>query len=150
MRLPRSSAWLAQDRLEAVPVAVGERQPLGEVAIDGAVFLADLGIPHGSEQGGRRPVVIIQNDDGCVYSLTVTMVPMTTAIKKPFQKSHYILRYSDCIRYRSMVEAEQIQTIDKDRIIRRIGHLDPRDISGIEEAMRNHFGFDIPDCIEAP
>ena len=48
------------------------------------------------------------------------MVPMTTAIKKPFQKSHYILRYSDCIRYRSMVEAEQIQTIDKDRIIRRI------------------------------
>ena len=105
----------------------------------GDVFLADLGIPHGSEQGGRRPVVIIQNDDGCVYSPTVTMVPMTTAIKKPFQKSHYILRYSDCIRYRSMVEAEQIQTIDKDRIIRRIGHLDPRDISGIEEAMRNHF-----------
>lgn len=49
-----------------------------------------------------------------------------------------------------MVEAEQIQTIDKDRIIRRIGHLDPRDISGIEEAMRNHFGFDIPDCVETP
>ena len=73
----------------------------------GDVFLADLGVPHGSEQGGRRPVVIIQNDDGCVYSPTVTMVPMTTAIKKPFQKSHYILRYSDCIRYRSMVEAEQ-------------------------------------------
>lgn len=86
----------------------------------------------------------------CYAAPTVTMVPMTTAIKKPFQKSHYILRYSDCIRYRSMVEAEQIQTIDKDRIIRRIGHLDPRDISGIEEAMRNHFGFDIPDCIEAP
>ena len=74
----------------------------------GDVFLADLGIPHGSEQGGRRPVVIIQNDDGCVYSPTVTMVPMTTEIKKPFQKSHYILRYSYCIRYRSMVEAEQI------------------------------------------
>ena len=63
----------------------------------GDVFLADLGIPHGSERGGRRPVVIIQNDDGCVYSPTITMVPMTTAIKKPFQKSHYILRYSDCI-----------------------------------------------------
>ena len=68
----------------------------------GDVFLADLGIPHGKEQGGRRPIVIIQNDDGCVYSPTVTMVPMTTAIKKPFQKSHYILRYSDCIRYRSI------------------------------------------------
>ena len=44
----------------------------------GDVFLADLGIPHGSEQGGRRQVVVIQNDDGCVYSPTVTMVPMTT------------------------------------------------------------------------
>lgn len=94
----------------------------------GDVFLADLGIPHGSEQGGRRPVVVIQNDDSYIYSSTVTMVPMMTAIKKPFQKSHYILQYSDCIRYRSMVEAEQIQTIDKDRIIRRIGHLDPREI----------------------
>ena len=116
----------------------------------GDVFLADLGIPHGSEQGGRRPVVIIQNDDNCIYSPTVTMVPMTTVIKRLHQKSHYILRYSDCIRYRSMIAAEQVQTIDKDRIIRRIGHLDARDIAGIEEAMRNHFGFDIPDSIEAP
>lgn len=116
----------------------------------GDVYLVDLGIPHGSEQGGRRPAMIIQNDDGCIWSPTVTIVPMTTAIKKPYQKSHYILRYSECVRYRSMVEAEQIQTIDKDRVIRRIGHLDARDISGIEEAMRNHFGFDIPECIEAP
>jgi len=41
----------------------------------GDVFLADLGIPHGSEQGGRRPVVIIQNDDGCIYSPRGTDVP---------------------------------------------------------------------------
>jgi len=116
----------------------------------GDVFLADLGIPHGSEQGGRRPIVIVQNDDGCIYSPTVTMVPMTTVIKKPGKKTHYIIRHSDFIRYRSMVEAEQIHTIDKDRIIRWLGHLDVRDISGIEEAMRNHFGFDIPECIDAP
>ena len=116
----------------------------------GKGFLADLGIPHGSEQGGKRPIVIIQNDDGCIYSPTVTMVPMTTVIKKLRLKTHYILKYSDFIRYCSMVEAEQIQTIDKNRIIRRIGHLDARDIAGIEEAVRNHFGFDIPDCIEAP
>lgn len=104
----------------------------------GGAFLADLGIPHGSEQGCRHLVVTIQNDDGCVYSLTVTMVPMTTAIKKPFQKSHYILRHSDYIRYRSMKEFEQIQTIDKDCIIRRIGYLD-HDIRirrGHEESFR--------------
>ncbi|EEP29072.1 type II toxin-antitoxin system PemK/MazF family toxin [Shuttleworthella satelles] len=78
------------------------------------------------------------------------MVPMTTSIKKPHLKSHYILKFSDFIRYRSMVEAEQVQTIDKDRLIHRIGHLDARDIAGIKEAVRNYFGFDIPDCIEAP
>ncbi|MBQ6334536.1 MAG: type II toxin-antitoxin system PemK/MazF family toxin [Erysipelotrichaceae bacterium] len=116
----------------------------------GDVFLAHLGIPHGSEQGGKRPIVIIQNDDGCIYSPTITMVPMTTVIKKPHLKTHYILKHSIFIRYRSMVEAEQVQTIDKDRLIRWIGHLDARDIAGIEEAVRNHFGFDIPDCIEAP
>ena len=49
------------------------------------------------------------------------------------------------------IELPETMTVDEvDRIIRRIGHLDSRDISGIEEAMRNHFGFDIPDCIEAP
>ena len=83
----------------------------------GDVFLADLGIPHGSEQGGRRPVVIVQNDYGLFYAPTVTMVPMTTILKKQSLKTHYVLKYSDCIRYPSMVEAEQVNTIDKDRII---------------------------------
>ena len=85
----------------------------------GDVFLADLGIPHGSEQGGRRPVVIVQNDYGLFYAPTVTMVPMTTILKKQSLKTHYVLKYSDCIRYPSMVEAEQVNTIDKDRIIRK-------------------------------
>ena len=116
----------------------------------GDVFLADLGIPHGSEQGGRRPVVIVQNDYGLFYAPTVTMVPMTTILKKQGLKTHYVLKYSDCIRYPSMVEAEQVNTIDKDRIIRKLGRLDKRDIAGVEAALRNHFGFDIPDCIEAP
>ena len=72
----------------------------------GDVFLADLGDRSGSEQGGRRPVVIMQNDSGCIYSPTVTMVPMTTVCKKLRMKSHYILRYSDCVRYPSMIEAD--------------------------------------------
>lgn len=116
----------------------------------GDVFLADLGIRNGSKQSGRRPVVIMQNDSGCIYSPTVTMVPMTTVCKKLRMKSHYILRYSDCVRYPSMIEAEQIQTIDKHRIVRRLGHVDTRDMAGIEEALRNHLGFDIPENVEAP
>ena len=55
----------------------------------GDIFLADLGIPHGSEQGSRRPVIILQNDDGCLFSPTVTMVPLTTNLKKTYLKTHY-------------------------------------------------------------
>lgn len=116
----------------------------------GDVFLADLGIRNGSEQGGRRPVVIMQNDNGCIFSPTVTMIPATTVLKKPHMKRHYILRFSSCMRYPSMIEAEQIQTIDKHRIVRRLGHIDARDMAGIEEALRNHLGFDIPENVEAP
>lgn len=116
----------------------------------GDVFLADLGIRKGSEQSGKRPVVIMQNDNGCIYSPTVTMVPMTTVHKKLSLKSHYILRHTHWIRFPSMIEAEQIQTIDKRRIIRKLGNLDPEDLSGIEEALKNHLGFDISDNIEAP
>lgn len=116
----------------------------------GDVFLADLGIRNGSEQGGRRPVVIMQNDNGCIFSPTLTMIPTTTVLKKPHMKSHYILRFSSCMRYPSMIEAEQIQTIDKHRIVRRLGHIDARDMAGIEEALRNHLGFDIPENVEAP
>ena len=116
----------------------------------GDIFLADLGIPHGSEQGGRRPVIILQNDDGCLFSPTVTMVPLTTNLKKTYLKTHHVIKHTKILRYESMAEAEQINTIDKDRVIRYIGHLDPVDMEGVAEALRNHLGFDIPECVEAP
>jgi len=116
----------------------------------GDIFLADLGVPHGSEQGGKRPVVIMQNDAGCFFIPTVTMVPLTSNLKKPYLKTHYILDNTKILRYRSMAEAEQIGTIDKNRIIRYIGHVDPGDMNGIAEALRNHLGFDIPEEVEAP
>jgi len=116
----------------------------------GDIFLADLGVPHGSEQGGKRPVVIMQNDAGCFFIPTVTMVPLTSSLKKPYLKTHYILDHTKILRYRSMAEAEQIGTIDKNRIIRYIGHVESRDMDGIAEALRNHVGFDIPEEVEAP
>lgn len=116
----------------------------------GDIFLADLGVPHGSEQGGKRPVVIMQNDAGCFFIPTVTMVPLTSSLKKPYLKTHYILDHTKILRNRSMAEAEQIGTIDKNRIIRYIGHVESRDMDGIAEALRNHLGFDIPEEVEAP
>ena len=62
----------------------------------------------------------------------------------------YVIKHTKILRYESMAEAEQINTIDKDRVIRYIGHLDPADMEGVAEALRNHLGFDIPECVEAP
>lgn len=114
--------------------------------------------------------MIFEADDGAEYSVPddpITREPLedefflkramdicnrnrtATAIKKPRLRTCCIFKYSDFIRYCSVVEAKQVQTIDKDWLIRRIGHLDARNIAGIEDAVRNYFGFDNPDCIEA-
>ena len=95
----------------------------------GDVFLAHLGNPFGSEQGGLRPVVIMQNDFGCVYSPTVTMVPLTSNLKKVHLASHYVLQDAFFLKKKSMV----------------LG-----DMSRTAEAVKEHLGFYIFESIEAP
>lgn len=59
----------------------------------GDIYLANLGVPIGSKQGGVRPVVVLQNDVGNFYSPTITVAPLTTKIqKKRNQPTHYFLR----------------------------------------------------------
>lgn len=59
----------------------------------GDIYLANLGVPIGSKQGGVRPVVVLQNDVGNFYSPTITVAPLTTKIqKKRSQPTHYFLR----------------------------------------------------------
>ena len=60
----------------------------------GDIYLANLGVPIGSKQGGVRPVVVLQNDDGNFYSPTITVAPLTTKIqKKRSQPTHYFLLF---------------------------------------------------------
>ena len=77
------------------------------------MFLAYLGNPFGSEQGGLRPAVIMQNDWGCVYSPTVTMVPLTSNLKKGHLASPYVLQDAFFLKRVSMLLGEQI---DKHRL----------------------------------
>lgn len=79
-----------------------------------------------SEQGGIRPVIIIQNDVGNKFSPTVIVLPMTKEIKKENLPTHCILHKSDIngLEVDSMVLAEQIRVIDKSRLLDRIGYLD--------------------------
>lgn len=79
-----------------------------------------------SEQGGIRPVIIIQNDVGNKYSPTVIVLPITSEIKKENMPTHCVLYRSskNGLNVNSMVLAEQIRVIDKSRLLDKIGYLD--------------------------
>lgn len=79
-----------------------------------------------SEQGGIRPVIIIQNDIGNKYSPTVIVLPITSEIKKVNLPTHCVLHRTikNGLDVDSMILAEQIRVIDKSRLLDKIGYLD--------------------------
>lgn len=88
----------------------------------GDIYLANLGAPVGSQQGGVRPVVVLQNDVGNHYAPTITLAPLTTKTgKKKNQPTHYLLRKAKGLEHPSTVLAEQLGTYDKRCIIRYLG-----------------------------
>ena len=91
------------------------------------IYYADLSKNTvNSEQGGIRPVIVIQNDIGNKYSPTLIVLPITSEIKKENMPTHCILHRSrkNGLKVDSMVLAEQIRVIDKSRILDYIGYLD--------------------------
>lgn len=121
----------------------------------GDVFFADLGSLDLGElyfhrQAGARPVVVIQNDVGCFFSETLTVVPLTSQMKRPELPTHYILKEADFLKRKSMALAEAIGTIDKRQIHFYIGQLSDEDMAGIDTAVTSHLGYEIAACIEAP
>lgn len=84
----------------------------------GEIYLADLGTRFGSEQGGIRPVLILQNNLGNIYCPTLIVAPLTTQTgKKPNQPTHYKLAGDGKAIRPSTVLLEQITTIDKRRVL---------------------------------
>ena len=95
----------------------------------GDMFYADLSPVVGSEQGGIRPVLIIQNDLGNKYSPTVIAAAITSQTCKNKLPTHIEINSSLCgLKSNSVVLAEQIRTIDKSRLKERIGHIDDEKI----------------------
>lgn len=87
----------------------------------GEIYLADLGTRFGSEQGGIRPVLILQNNLGNIYCPTLIVAPLTTQTgKKPNQPTHYKLAGDGKAIRPSTVLLEQITTIDKRRVAKRL------------------------------
>lgn len=101
----------------------------------GEVYYADLGQTVGCEQGGMRPVVIIQNDIGNTYSSAVIVVPMTTANKNPLP-THVQICKDDRLKPNTIILAEQIRTIDKSRIGKYVCRLHRETIEKMNEALK--------------
>ncbi|HHV30245.1 type II toxin-antitoxin system PemK/MazF family toxin [Acetivibrio mesophilus] len=108
----------------------------------GDIFYADLSPVVGSEQGGVRPVLIVQNDIGNKYSPTVIASAITSQINKAKLPTHIELSAKDYgLTKDSVVLLEQIRTIDKKRLREKIGHLDDELMEKVNEALTISFGL---------
>lgn len=108
----------------------------------GDIFYADLSPVVGSEQGGVRPVLIVQNDVGNRYSPTVIAAAITSQKEKSKLPTHIELSSQSCGLSRdSIVLLEQIRTIDKRRLKERMGRLDSDSMNQINHALEVSFGL---------
>lgn len=108
----------------------------------GDIYYADLSPVVGSEQGGIRPVLIIQNDVGNKYSPTVIAAAITSQINKAKMPTHIELSALEYgLSKDSVILLEQIRTIDKKRLHEKIGHLDAPLMSTVNDALSISFGL---------
>ncbi len=108
----------------------------------GDIFYADLSPVIGSEQGGIRPVLVVQNDIGNRYSPTVITAAITSQINKAKLPTHVEISAQDYgLAKDSVILLEQIRTIDKQRLREKIGHLDDKLMAKVNEALEVSFGL---------
>ena len=109
----------------------------------GDMFYADLSPVVGSEQGGTRPVLIIQNDTGNKYSPTVIAAAITSQTGKTKLPTHIEIEAENIgLKSNSVVLTEQIRTIDKSRLKEKIGHIEDEAVMGkINNALGVSFGL---------
>lgn len=106
----------------------------------GEVYYVDLSPVIGSEQGGVRPVVIIQNDRGNRYSPTVIVAPITARMEKTILPTHVRLA-RPTLSHDSQVLLEQLRTIDKSRLQDRLTKLDGPEQAAVDRALARSVGL---------
>ena len=108
----------------------------------GEIYYADLSPVVGSEQGGMRPVLIIQNDVGNKYSPTVIAAAITSQQNKARMPTHIeISAKSVGLSRNSVVLLEQIRTLDNRRLKERMGALDTQLMQRVDDAIAVSFGL---------
>lgn len=101
-----------------------------EKVLRGEIYLCDLGEPVGSVQGGIRPVLVVQNNYGNIYSSTVIVVPLTTK-----NKNSLVTHVEVKAKEMSTVLCEQIRTVRKSDLGKRMGYLGWQDMVKIDHAL---------------
>ncbi len=108
----------------------------------GEIYYADLSPVVGSEQGGVRPVLIVQNDIGNKFSPTVIAAAITSQQEKSKLPTHIQISAKNCgLAKNSIVLLEQIRTIDKKRLKEKMGVLDNPSMQQINSALSVSFGL---------
>lgn len=108
----------------------------------GDIYYADLSPVVGSEQGGVRPVLIVQNDVGNKHSPTVIAAAITSKMSKTKLPTHIDI-YADRVGLQkdSVVLLEQVRTIDKQRLGEKMGHLDDDTMNAVNDAIGISLGL---------
>ena len=117
-----------------------EREPI--MIMRGDLFSACLDPVVGSEQGGIRPVLVVQNDVGNRYSPTVIVLAITGQVNKTKLPTHVeIGALGNGLSRNSVVLMEQLRTIDKRRLKEKIGHIDEPSIRRVQSALTVSLGM---------
>lgn len=115
----------------------------------GNIFIADLDPTVGSEQYGRRPVVILSNDLGNKYSPTILIAPVTKVIKKKSLPTHIFVDDNKYLKRESIILLEQIRTIDKSRLIAYKGKVDDKTLNKINLGLIELQNIDVNSYLQS-
>ena len=111
----------------------------------GDIYLADLDPAIGSEQGGIRPILVVQNDYGNLHSRTLICAPITSRMDKTDIPTHvYLDPWDNPVTTESYVLMEQLRTIDRARLKHRMGRISAQVMPEIEQALRISIGLEEP------
>ena len=112
--------------------------------IRGDIYYANMEPHVGSEQGGERPVVVLQNDTGNKHSSTLIIATLTSKVDKKLNlPTHVLLDQNPGLKVPSIVQLEQIFTIDKRRVQRFAGQTSSEEMDRIEAALKISLGMNL-------
>jgi mRNA interferase MazF len=107
----------------------------------GEIYEVDLGQPVGSEQGGRTPALVIQNDVGNETAPNTIVAAITSQPRRPYPFQVAISRADSGLRKESIVMLEQIRTVSQARLGKRLGRLHPDQMAEVDAAIHHSLGL---------